>query len=36
MICVDVADTEEVEGIDHCIGDGKAAQLVQSVLADMT
>lgn len=34
----DVADTnlDEDVGRDNCIGDGKAAQLVQSVLNDMT
>ncbi|XP_060588425.1 condensin complex subunit 2-like [Ruditapes philippinarum] len=34
----DVADTnlDEEIGRDNCIGDGKAAQLVQSVLSDMT
>jgi len=39
LFCLDVADTnlddEEVGG-DNCIGDGKAAKLVQSVLSDMT
>ena len=35
---VDVAETnfDDIEGVDHCIGDGKAAHLVQSVLHDMT